>query len=256
MSAVQEVIEQLASGTTDAKLAESLRADLTKAHSVLETSDPRAAEIEIAEKMAKVRSQNTFEGVLVAEAEALEKVEGKIRHELNAAKVEEARTVAANIEQKIRMLDVKIEWSKTLTPPRTTGVDRLAEIAEREETRRLLAGQPLPEFTKTYEGTKDAVEPHKVAWFEAEIASGFQTIKLRSLDDSTEQAAAMLELTNARNRRREARVPSHLRELQAELRARWTDIDRSRLTMLATGRLEPAQLSRNVLLTPRERNHA
>jgi hypothetical protein len=173
-------------------------------------------------EMGSVREKHMIDGLLVAPADALQKVrdakEDKYYAELRAS----AAWLQKRIPQIFQTIDAQIAAARKLKPvqsatPEGRAALRTADLLERQEARLLLAGRTPEQLRDFYRRTSDTEQPALVAWLEEEMMANLPTIALRSSGDAAEDVGQMRGWLREIRARGDARVPARLRALRAKL---------------------------------------
>jgi hypothetical protein len=226
-----------AAKTTPDELAAAFREAIAAVRRIREAMRPEAVRAAISAQMAEVRNRHSVDGLLLAPAEALRRVEAEKRKAYDADLRREAALVRDTLDMLGRVREVKRDTSKTIATQRGEPIARVADLLERDDLRKRVEGRPLAELVRVYQDTPDDLALALVAFIETEHAAGWVSLKPRQ---GPEDVAAVETLQAAIRERRETRVPAALREIDGLLATGWTDFDRMALDMLISGKAEPA----------------
>lgn len=194
---------------------QAVAAVLARLDALQNAARPESRADALRQHMAKVKKANTIDGLLVAEDEALRKVEQHARLKLAEQLQSDAATLRRDVGRLAAGIDQQIEASKALPPSRKTGADRGVELMERAEARSRYTGRPLAELAAFYQSTNDVIAPDLVLWLESEQQASFPTLKPRI--DQDDDFQALRKLKQAIGARRDARVPAELQRARMAL---------------------------------------
>jgi hypothetical protein len=113
-------------------------------------SNPDNRDAYISEEMAKARSQNTLDGVLVAPEEAFAKLERVKRDKYDERVMQEARAVLELLPEVLGALEEEAQSFESLPPASMEPARRTLQLAERNELRLRFNDRPLAELLTLY----------------------------------------------------------------------------------------------------------